>query len=145
LGTIDPLFSFFYNFGAVPKRARADSTIAVDVGRTRLRYRTGRLVFLGKGDVSQHVYRIDLPHVRIGSDESNSLVLEDPHISRFHCEIRQTPEGFIIKDLDSTNGTLVEGLAIKEAVLRSGAILSLGKTRLRFVADDDEVEIPASA
>jgi transcriptional regulator with PAS, ATPase and Fis domain len=109
-----------------------------------LRYRTGRLVFLGKADEPVREYKIDLPHVKIGSDESNSLVVDDPHVSRFHCEIRQTQEGFVIKDLDSTNGTVIEGLAVKEAVLRSGAQLALGKTRLRFLADDAEVEIPAS-
>jgi DNA-binding NtrC family response regulator len=128
----------------VSRRARADTTIAVEVGRTRLRYRTGRLVFLGKNDETVREYRIDLPHVRIGSDDSNALVIDDKHVSRFHCELRTTNEGFALKDLGSTNGTLVEGLAIKEAVLRSGAAITIGKTRLRFLADDAEVEIPAS-
>jgi transcriptional regulator with PAS, ATPase and Fis domain len=128
----------------VSRRPRADTTIAVEIGRTRLRYRTGKLVFLGKANEAQGEYKIDLPHVRIGSHESNSLVIDDQHVSRFHCEIRQTPEGFLIKDLESTNGTLIEGIAVKEGILRSGVTLSLGKTRLKFMTDDAEVEIPAS-
>jgi len=118
--------------------------MAVDIGRTRLRYRTGRLVLLGKGDQAVREHKIDLPLICIGSDEANSVVVDDPHVSRDHCEIRQTSEGFVIKDLESTNGTLVEGIAVKEAILRSGVTLTLGKTRLRFLADDAEVEIPAS-
>jgi transcriptional regulator with PAS, ATPase and Fis domain len=128
----------------VSRRARADTTIAVEIGRTRLRYRTGKLVILGKGGEAEREYKIDLPHVKIGSHESNSVVLEDQHVSRFHCEIRQTPEGFLIKDLESTNGTLVEGIAVKEAILRSGVTISLGKTRIKFLTDDAEVEVPPS-
>src|SRR5262249_10535284 len=126
------------------KRARSDTTIAVDAGRTQLRYRTGKLVILGPSDQRTRELSVDLPLVRVGSAEGNQLVVVDPHVSRFHCEIGQTPEGFRIRDLDSTNGTLVEGIAVKEAILRSGVTITLGKTRLKFVTDDAEVEIPAS-
>jgi DNA-binding NtrC family response regulator len=128
----------------VTKRTRSDTTLAVDAGRTQLRYRTGRLVFLSSSDQPTRELPIDLPLVRVGSSEGNQVVVADPHVSRFHCEIGQTPEGFVIRDLESTNGTLVEGLAVKEAILRSGVTITLGKTRVRFLADEAQVEIPPS-
>src|SRR5215475_10171589 len=46
----------------------------------------------------------------IGSHQSNDLVLEDPTVSRFHCEIRMTDRGARVVDLDSRNGTFVDGV-----------------------------------
>src|SRR5262245_5313148 len=43
--------------------------------------------------------------LRVGSREGNDLALEDATVSRFHVEIEATPEGYLLRDLGSTNGT----------------------------------------
>ncbi|MGZ6143485.1 MAG: sigma 54-interacting transcriptional regulator, partial [Myxococcales bacterium] len=68
----------------------------------------------------------------VGSHPLNDLVLEDPTVSRFHCEIRLSPEGARVRDLGSLNGTLVDGVPVGEAFLRSGSLLRLGNAVLRF-------------
>src|ERR1700750_942335 len=45
----------------------------------------------------------------IGFHPSNDLVVEDATVSRFHCEVRIGDEGAKVRDLDSRNGTVVDG------------------------------------
>src|SRR5207249_11696676 len=68
----------------------------------------------------------------IGSDAGNALRLDAPTVSRFHCEIRVGADGARIVDLGSRNGTLVDGVQVKEAFLRSGSLIRLGTAVLRF-------------
>ncbi len=85
-------------------------------------------------------------HVRIGTSPANDVVLGDPHASRFHCEIRVTDEGHLLRDLGSTNGTRVGEVDVKEGLLRPGATLLIGETKIRFLVDDGRPdEIAASA
>ena len=68
----------------------------------------------------------------IGSHPLNQLVLHDATVSRFHCEVKLTPEGARVRDLGSLNGTLVDGVPVGEAGLRGGSLLRLGTAVLRF-------------
>ncbi|MEJ7602659.1 MAG: sigma 54-interacting transcriptional regulator [Kofleriaceae bacterium] len=68
----------------------------------------------------------------IGADARADLVLADPTLSKFHCEIRITDGGCFVRDLGSRNGTTVDRIPILEAPLRDGAVLGLGRTELRF-------------
>jgi two-component system, NtrC family, response regulator GlrR len=69
--------------------------------------------------------------VVIGSHPSADLVLRDPSVSRFHCEITGGDRP-AIRDLGSRNGTVVNGVAVAQAPLTEGALLTLGGTQLRF-------------
>ncbi|HEY0135494.1 MAG TPA: FHA domain-containing protein, partial [Nannocystis sp.] len=68
----------------------------------------------------------------IGSHPRNDLVVEDPTVSRFHCEIVIDDGGARVRDLQSRNGTVLDGVTVREAFLRAGSLLRLGKTVLRF-------------
>jgi len=70
----------------------------------------------------------------IGTAIGNQLVLKDPSVSRHHISIVPTSRGHRIRDLGSTNGTLVNGVAIERAFLSDGAVIMIGATRLRFEA-----------
>jgi DNA-binding NtrC family response regulator len=72
--------------------------------------------------------------VVLGADSACDLVLSDPTVSRRHAEIQVSPEGIVIRDLDSTNGTFYQSSRIREVVLRAGAALRVGKTKLRISA-----------
>ncbi len=62
------------------------------------------------------------------------VVVADPRSSRRHAEIRPSGSGFVVTDLGSMNGTLVNGTAIREQPLADGDEIRLGNTVLRFEA-----------
>ena len=71
-------------------------------------------------------------HFKIGRDASCSIILDDPHISRYHADILTLENGdIVLKDTGSTNGVFVNGKKVKEHVLRDGDKLLIG-TRLYF-------------
>jgi DNA-binding NtrC family response regulator len=80
----------------------------------------------------------------IGSHESNQLVIDDPAVSRFHCEIRVGPHALVVRDLGSRNGTIVDGVRVIEAHLRSGSVLKLGASALSFQLRADRLALPLS-
>jgi two-component system, NtrC family, response regulator GlrR len=80
----------------------------------------------------------------IGSHELNDIVLDESTVSRFHCEIRIAPEGALVIDLKSRNGTVIDGVRIREAFLRGGSILRLGRVTLRFDFATQRNTIPLS-
>jgi tRNA threonylcarbamoyladenosine modification (KEOPS) complex Pcc1 subunit len=75
----------------------------------------------------------DLPTpVTIGREEGNSLQLNDERVSRFHVKIQEDQDKIVITDLESTNGTKVNGEDIQLRILRYGDIVSLGRSVLLF-------------
>ncbi|HEX7842916.1 MAG TPA: sigma 54-interacting transcriptional regulator, partial [Kofleriaceae bacterium] len=70
----------------------------------------------------------------IGTATANTLILSDPAVSRHHVAIAPAPRGHLIRDLGSTNGTTVNGIAVEGAYLAPGAVIAIGRSRLRFDA-----------
>ena len=68
----------------------------------------------------------------IGTDRSCDFALGDRSMSRFHCEITIGPEGARVRDMDSTNGTRVDGVRVAAAWLKRGSRLALGRNTLVF-------------
>ena len=81
----------------------------------------------------------------IGSHDAADLRLTDPTVSRFHCEIVVGAGGAVIKDLESRNGTVVNGVSVLAAHLPAGCVLTLGRTQLHFEAGDSVVRLPVSS
>ncbi len=80
----------------------------------------------------------------IGFHESNDLVIEDPTVSRFHCEIRVDGAGARLRDLESYNGTLLDGVTVFDALLRDGSLIKLGRVTLRFELSAEQNRLPLS-
>jgi predicted component of type VI protein secretion system len=75
----------------------------------------------------------DLPTpVTIGREEGNSLQLNDERVSRFHVKVQEDQDKLVITDLESTNGTKVNGEDIQLRILRFGDIISIGRSVLLF-------------
>ena len=75
----------------------------------------------------------DLPvPVTIGREEGNVLRLNDERVSRYHAKIQSEEGDVILTDLDSTNGTRVNGATVQIRRLRAGDQLSIGRTMLLF-------------
>ncbi len=70
----------------------------------------------------------------VGRLEDSTLVLEDPNVSRNHAEVRPYGTGFMLVDLQSTNGSLVNGQRVGERVLNDGDLIEFGSIGLRFEA-----------
>jgi hypothetical protein len=85
-----------------------------------------------KGDKAGHSFNLEVAKTRIGRSEENDVVLVDPRTSRFHAEVDRAAEGYIIRDLGSTNGTTVRGRKVQERLLEDGDTLVIGETEMRF-------------
>lgn len=69
----------------------------------------------------------------LGRAPGNSVQLSDPLVSRHHAEITKNPNGeLVIKDLDSTHGTYVDGVRIDECPIDIGSQIIIGATRLEL-------------
>ena len=69
----------------------------------------------------------------IGRESRNDIVIPDINASRSHAEIRRDPSGaWILSDLGSTNGTIVNNRQIKSAPLRDADRIIIGTTELEF-------------
>ncbi|MBC7229952.1 MAG: DUF3662 and FHA domain-containing protein [Actinobacteria bacterium] len=102
-------------------------------------YEEGRLGVLTvlSGEQAGLRFFLKAEKIRVGRAEGNDLRLPDPRASRFHAEIERIPEGYVVRDLGSTNGTLVGGRRVAERLLEEGDVLTVGGTEMRFdlVAD----------
>lgn len=90
-----------------------------------------RLLVLNGPDRGLEV-EIKATKLTIGSSSSNDLVLRDTTVSRRHALIAVEGERYLLRDLESTNGTVVDGTPIKEAYLAPGARMHLGDTEILF-------------
>ncbi len=70
--------------------------------------------------------------ITIGREEGNTIQLNDERISRFHLKIQEDREKIVLTDLESTNGTKVNGEDIQLRILRFGDMIALGRSVLLF-------------
>lgn len=70
--------------------------------------------------------------LNLGRDVRNDLALADNLVSAMHAQIRREPNGYVIYDLNSRNGTFVNGRRITRHRLRSGDRITVGRTVLVF-------------
>jgi len=81
---------------------------------------------------------------QVGSDSRNDLVLTHPTVSRFHCEVKLDNERVLVRDLGSTNGTIIDGVRVQAGWLRNGSVLQLGAQKVRFELVDQRHPITVS-
>jgi predicted component of type VI protein secretion system len=70
--------------------------------------------------------RVQLP-VTVGREDENSIQLNDDRISRFHAKLQDHSGRVILTDLDSTNGTRVNGHSVQMRILQPGDVISVGR------------------
>src|SRR2546425_944843 len=85
---------------------------------------------------------VKTPIVNIGRADYNDLVVPDPSISTSHAKLQRREGVWVLVDLDSTNGTFVDGERVKgEAPLAPGATVRFGDVQLVFEPTDDALGI----
>jgi uncharacterized RDD family membrane protein YckC len=87
---------------------------------------------------------IPLTHafLSIGRDPSNDLVLPDAMVSRRHAVVEHRASQYVLRDCNSSNGSLVNGDRISERALRDGDLVAIGSARLLF---REEIEVESAA
>jgi hypothetical protein len=76
--------------------------------------------------------RVGAQPVRLGRGVDNDLVLRDVRVSRQHAAIEPSGDGWVVRDMNSTNGTYLEGRRVSEVLVSAAAELSLGGYRVRL-------------
>ncbi len=111
-----------------------------DAAPSHVDLRQVRLELLGKDGV-ERVFVSEAERTALGSHPSNDLVLDEPTVSRFHCELSSSAKGVRIRDLGSTNGTFVDGVRVFDAILEDGSRIQLGSRTLRL-SGQGTIQVP---
>jgi pSer/pThr/pTyr-binding forkhead associated (FHA) protein len=93
-----------------------------------------RLVVLSEG-LTGRSHELKAEKTTIGRIEDNTFQIPDPSVSSHHCEVLLRGSDVVIKDLNSTNGTFINGNQISEATLKPSQILRLGQVEVRLESD----------
>ena len=91
-----------------------------------------KLVVLSEGLTGQS-YELKVDKTTIGRVEDNTFQIAQPSISSHHCEVLLRGNDVVIKDLNSTNGTFINGELIDEGELANGDIITIGRTKFVFI------------
>lgn len=90
-----------------------------------------KLVVLSAG-MSGRTHELKVDKTTIGRVEDNTFQIAEPSVSSHHCEIELRGSDVVVRDLNSTNGTYINGEKITESVLKPGQLLRLGQIELRL-------------
>ncbi|MFZ4791548.1 MAG: sigma 54-interacting transcriptional regulator [Candidatus Competibacteraceae bacterium] len=117
--------------------------IAAASSKLRVQFEAIELRVIAGADAGLEM-SLGLPTVRIGSAADNDVALTDRAVSRRHAEIRMTPNGLLLRDLGSTNGTFINDVRITEAYLPPEAECRLGYSHLliRQRTEERKVAVP---
>jgi len=98
-----------------------------------------KLVVLSAG-MTGRTHDLKVDKTTIGRVEDNTFQIAEPSVSSHHCELLMRGTDVVVRDLNSTNGTYVNGEKISESVLKPGQVLRLGQIEMRL-----ETDAPATA
>ena len=91
-----------------------------------------KLVVLSEGMTGQS-YELKVDKTTVGRVDDNTFQIAQPSVSSHHCEVLLRGNDVVVKDLNSTNGTFINGQQVTgEAVLKPGQVLRLGEVEIRL-------------
>jgi pSer/pThr/pTyr-binding forkhead associated (FHA) protein len=97
-----------------------------------------KLVLLSAG-MTGRTHDLKSEKTTVGRVEDNTFQIAEPSVSSHHCEVVLRGNDVIVKDLNSTNGTFINGEKVTESPIKPGQILRLGQIEMRL-----ETEAPAA-
>src|SRR5512137_2077833 len=93
-----------------------------------------KLVVLSAG-MTGRTQELKAEKTTVGRVEDNSFQIAEPSVSSDHCEVLLRGNDVVVRDLNSTNGTFINGEKITEKVMKPGQILRLGQVEMRLETD----------
>ena len=93
-----------------------------------------KLVLLSAG-MTGRTHDLKADKTTIGRVEDNTFQIAEPSVSSHHCEVLLRGNDVIVKDLNSTNGTFINGEKVTESPIKPGQILRLGQIEMRLETD----------
>lgn len=99
-------------------------------------------LFIQKDGEKPRELDFDGPVVHIGRGDDNHLVVDDARSSRKHCSVSETPQGAVLEDLGSSNGTRYKGKPVTRSLLSPGDKFEIGSTGFFFDRISDVEDAP---
>ena len=93
-----------------------------------------KLVVLSVG-MTGRTQELKAEKTTIGRVEDNTFQIAEPSVSSHHCEVVLKGNEVLVRDLNSTNGTFINGEKITESIIKPGQILRLGQIEMRLETD----------
>jgi len=117
------------------RRDRNDETLLLPADANNV---SGGTLLVAAGTPNEKRYTVGTSPLVIGKDEGVDIVLNDPAVSRRHCEVKRTAAGVHIRDLGSRNGTMVGGVSMQQGLLSHGSTIRIGTSQIYFLSDSEE-------
>lgn len=89
-------------------------------------------LFVIRGNDQGMRFALEGDRLTLGRESSNAIQLHDREVSRVHAELRREGDEFLVADLDSSNGTFVNGIRVRSTRLATGDQVQLGRTMMLF-------------
>jgi transcriptional regulator with GAF, ATPase, and Fis domain len=125
---------------APPKEEQEDDVIRTRIAHGQRAASAGIVATVLSGS-SKGITRPVGARMTIGKAPDNDLVLGDDTVSRHHCELVRTGDGIQVKDLESTNGTKIDGTRVQEAIISPGSVLKVGEIEIAFRPAAQRLEV----
>src|SRR5438132_7046615 len=90
------------------------------------------------GPLKGSVFPLDSGDFSVGRNPNNRLCVTDPSLSRQHCVIAYRTGQYELRDLDSRNGTFVNGVPVHERILAEGDELQIGNSLFLFLLTEGD-------
>jgi pSer/pThr/pTyr-binding forkhead associated (FHA) protein len=101
-------------------------------------------VALSEG-LTGRIYELKVDQTTVGRVDDNTIQIAEPSVSSHHCEIILQGAECVVKDLNSTNGTFVNGQKVTtQSPIKPGQVLRLGQIDLRYETGDTPASAPAA-
>lgn len=101
-----------------------------------------KLVLLSAG-MTGRTHELKVDKTTIGRVDDNTFQIAEPSVSSHHCEVLLRGADVVVRDLNSTNGTFINGEKVTETVLKPGQVLRLGQIEMRLETDATASASPA--
>jgi DNA-binding NtrC family response regulator len=120
------------------------ATRVLDAAAPIIRQSGGGRLLVVKGPDRGETIEIGTVAFTLGSGSGCDVPLSDPTISRRHLGIEPSPQGVVARDLGSTNGSFVQGARFNELTLGFGTEITIGKTVMKFVPNEEALDLGPS-
>ena len=116
---------------AEKKPAASVSNAAFEIDKSVMPSEPGYWLVMRRGPMQNQLFRLERPVINIGRDLANDIAIRDSQVSRYHLRLTLQGQEYYLQDLDSSNGTRINGVQMAERVLlNDGDLIALGESIL---------------